>query len=57
MSSELNLWYEDETFAAYGRTAEEIADIRHWAQAWADDIRRRLYTENLVEESDDDEQL
>jgi hypothetical protein len=47
-------WYEDEVFAAYGRTAEEIADIRRWAQVWADDIRRRLYTENLVEESDGD---
>ena len=47
-------WYEDEAFAAYGRTPEEIADIRHWARAWADDIRRRLFTENLAEESAED---
>jgi hypothetical protein len=33
---------EDEDFAAYGLTEKEIADLRRWAQAWSDDIGRRL---------------
>lgn len=48
-------WYEDEVFASYGRTSEEITDIRHWAQAWADDIRRRIYTEDHLTQDDSDE--
>jgi hypothetical protein len=48
-------WYEDEVFASYGRTLEEITDIRHWAQSWADDIRRRLYTEEHLTHDDSDE--
>ncbi|HEX6451219.1 MAG TPA: nucleotidyl transferase AbiEii/AbiGii toxin family protein [Trebonia sp.] len=50
-------YIEDEDFAGYGLTAGETEKLRSWAQAWADDISRRLYTENLVEESDGDEQL
>jgi predicted nucleotidyltransferase component of viral defense system len=34
-------WYDDQAFAEYGLSAEEIADLRVWALAWADDIRRR----------------
>lgn len=47
-------WYEDEAFAAYGRTPEEIADIRRWARAWADGIRRRLLADSPPEESAED---
>jgi hypothetical protein len=43
-------WFEDEDFAAYGRTAAEIADLRRWAQAWSDDIRRRIYQSFVDEE-------
>ncbi|HEY9374815.1 nucleotidyl transferase AbiEii/AbiGii toxin family protein [Streptomyces sp.] len=35
-------WYDDEEFAAYGLAEAEIADLRAWAQAWADDLDRRL---------------
>jgi predicted nucleotidyltransferase component of viral defense system len=35
-------WYEDEAFAAYGVSDGGIAELRAWAQAWADDIGRRL---------------
>jgi hypothetical protein len=34
-------WYDDQAFAEYGLSAEEIADLRVCALAWADDIRRR----------------
>jgi predicted nucleotidyltransferase component of viral defense system len=34
-------WYDDQAFAEYGLSAEEITDLRMWALAWADDIRRR----------------
>lgn len=45
---------EDEDFAGYGLADEEIAELRHWAQTWADDIRRRLYTEIHLAEDDDE---
>ena len=48
-------YIEDEDFAGYGLTADETEKLRSWAQTWADDIRRRLYTENLAGESDGDE--
>jgi hypothetical protein len=34
-------WYDDQAFAEYGLSAEKITDLRMWALAWADDIRRR----------------
>jgi hypothetical protein len=40
-----SIYIEDEDFAGYSLTGEEIAELRAWAQQWADDIRRRLYTE------------
>jgi hypothetical protein len=38
----------------YGVSTDYIVGLRAWAQQWADDIRRRLYTENLLEESGGD---
>jgi predicted nucleotidyltransferase component of viral defense system len=47
-------WYDDQAFAEYGLSAPETTDLRRWAQAWADDIRRRIYVETH-EEDDQDE--
>jgi hypothetical protein len=49
-------WYDDQAFAEYGLSAEEITDLRVWAVAWADDILRRTYPETY-EEDDEDEPL
>jgi hypothetical protein len=46
-------WYDDEAFVEYGRTDAEITELRRWAQGWADDIRRRLYTDGHVEDDED----
>jgi predicted nucleotidyltransferase component of viral defense system len=35
-------WYDDEEFAAYGLTEDEIAGLRAWAQQWTSDLDRRL---------------
>src|SRR5437588_11141089 len=35
-------WYDDQAFAEYGLSAEQITDLRGWARAWADDILRRI---------------
>ena len=48
-------WYDDQAFAEYGLSAEQITDLRRWAQAWASDIRWRANAENY--EEDDDEPL
>lgn len=45
----------DQAFAEYGLSAEQITDLRRWAQAWADDIRRRINAETY--EDDEDEPL
>jgi hypothetical protein len=45
---------EDEDFAAYGLSGYDIGDLRRWAQAWCDEIRHRLYAENLDFDGDDD---
>lgn len=45
-------WYDDQAFAEYGLSAEEINDLRMWAQAWADDINHRIYRDALDEEED-----
>jgi len=47
-------WYDDQAFAEYGISVEEIASIRRWAQAWSDDVRRRMYQPGL-DEGDEDE--
>lgn len=46
-------WYDDQAFAEYGLTEQVIADLRRWAQAWSDDINRRLYAEAAVEDEDE----
>jgi predicted nucleotidyltransferase component of viral defense system len=43
-------WYDDQAFAEYGLSAGQITDLRRWAQAWADDINRRIYREALDED-------
>lgn len=43
-------WYDDQAFAEYGISAEDIASLRRWAQAWADDIRRRICQSVVNEE-------
>jgi hypothetical protein len=48
-------WYDDQAFAEYGLSEEQITDLRRWAQAWADDILRRISAETY--EEDDDEPL
>ncbi|MDI2127228.1 nucleotidyl transferase AbiEii/AbiGii toxin family protein [Yinghuangia seranimata] len=35
-------WIDDSEFEAYGLVEGDIAEIRAWAQRWADDIDRRL---------------
>lgn len=47
-------WYDDQAFAEYGISAEDIAGIRRWAQAWSDDIRRRTYHPDVGEEDGDE---
>jgi hypothetical protein len=47
-------WYDDQAFAEYGLTAQEINSLRCWAQAWSDDINRRLYAETYVDDEDEE---
>jgi hypothetical protein len=47
-------WRADEEFSAYGLSGDEIARLRSWAQAWSDDINRRLYTEAHTGDEDDE---
>jgi predicted nucleotidyltransferase component of viral defense system len=49
-------WYDDQAFTEYGLSVEQITDLRRWAQAWADDILRRINNETY-EEDDEDEPL
>jgi predicted nucleotidyltransferase component of viral defense system len=49
-------WYDDQAFTEYGLSVEQITELRRWAQAWADDILRRINTETY-EEDDEDEPL
>lgn len=42
-------WRADEEFAAYGPFRGRILDLRRWAQAWADEINRRIYRDTLDE--------
>jgi hypothetical protein len=46
-------WRADQEFSAYGLSADEIADLRSWSQAWAEDINRRLYAETFVDDEDE----
>jgi len=45
-------WRADDEFFAYGLSEETIADLRGWAQAWADELNQRLYSEGAVAEDD-----
>jgi predicted nucleotidyltransferase component of viral defense system len=47
-------WYDDQAFAEYGLTDQEIGELRTWAQSWSDDINRRLYAGTYVEDADDE---
>jgi hypothetical protein len=49
-------WYDDQAFTEYGLSADQITDLRRWAQAWADDIMRRISAESY-EEDDGGESL
>jgi hypothetical protein len=44
-------WYDDQASADYGLSEEDIAHLRAWAQAWSDDINRRLY-QAVIDEDD-----
>jgi hypothetical protein len=46
-------WYDDQAFAEYGLPAEQITDLRTWAQAWASDILRRTNAETYEEDEDE----
>ncbi|WP_222849864.1 hypothetical protein [Trebonia kvetii] len=48
------MWRADEEFSAYGLSEGEIANLRRWAQAWSDDINRRLYAESYADDGDDE---
>lgn len=41
---------DDITFTAYGLTDDQVAEIRRWAQAWADDILSRLAASDPLHE-------
>jgi hypothetical protein len=47
-------WYDDQAFAEYGLGPDEIADLRRWAQSWSDDINRRLFSQNYVDDEEND---
>ena len=46
-------WRADDEFTAYGLSATAIADLRGWAQAWADDINQRLHAGAFEADEDD----
>jgi hypothetical protein len=43
-------WIDDREFAAYGLDARAVAELRRWAQEWADDIAERLLESSPPEE-------
>lgn len=43
-------WIDDREFAAYGLDDRAIAELRRWAQDWADDIAERLLESSPPEE-------
>ena len=46
-------WRADDEFSAYGLSEETIADLRRWAQAWADELNQRLQSEAFEEDEGD----
>ncbi len=49
-------WYDDQAFTEYGLSVEQITELRRWAQAWADDILRRINDETYEEEEEDEDE-
>ncbi|KJY43641.1 hypothetical protein VR41_02330 [Streptomyces sp. NRRL B-1568] len=49
-------WIDDREFAAYGLDEAAVADLRRWAQQWADDIGERLAEEAPYEEPPSEEE-
>jgi len=43
-------WIDDTEFAAYGLGDHQIAELRRWARAWAEDIAERLHDPDAEEE-------
>ncbi|MET8954390.1 nucleotidyl transferase AbiEii/AbiGii toxin family protein [Streptomyces sp. NPDC004393] len=39
-------WYEDEDYAAYGLTTQQIEELKAWALEWAKDLGTRIDNEN-----------
>ncbi|MEW2495215.1 nucleotidyl transferase AbiEii/AbiGii toxin family protein [Streptomyces nodosus] len=39
-------WYEDEDYAAYGLTSQQIQELKTWALEWAEDVGARIHDEN-----------
>ncbi|MDQ1005828.1 hypothetical protein QFZ82_000313 [Streptomyces sp. V4I23] len=37
-------WIDDAEFEAYGLSADQIAELRQWAQEWVSDLEQRLNT-------------
>lgn len=35
-------WIDDEEFEAYGLSADQISELRQWAQEWVSDLEQRL---------------
>ncbi|KUM95742.1 hypothetical protein AQI95_43040 [Streptomyces yokosukanensis] len=38
-------WWDDADYTGYGLNTHQIADLRHWALAWASDLDTRLHAE------------
>jgi hypothetical protein len=36
------------------RMSRDIADLRRWAQAWSDDINRRLFADRRLDDDEND---
>ncbi|HLK73431.1 MAG TPA: nucleotidyl transferase AbiEii/AbiGii toxin family protein [Streptosporangiaceae bacterium] len=47
-------WYDDQAFAEYGLSVEEITELRMWALAWAEDIVRRIIADAYEEDIEDE---
>ncbi|MFS4091464.1 hypothetical protein [Streptomyces sp. AF1A] len=47
-------FYSDLDFLRYGLTAEQVGDLRAWAQHWSDDIAERLLEEGASPDTEPD---
>ncbi|WP_086797214.1 nucleotidyl transferase AbiEii/AbiGii toxin family protein [Streptomyces caniscabiei] len=39
-------WYEDEDYAAYGLTSQQIEELKMWALEWSEDLGARIHDDN-----------